>query len=265
MGARALHHLNQINMKRYATTGIALLCLWATSGAAAASDAPSPDKEAIQTPAAIEPSVVVPPKAPEAQPSDPFRYSGVVPITLNTWAAAGQKNPDLALRVVSVSARKADVALLVAGALLGSFRNMVSKEDYRGDKFEAFVHPAMNSLVPGIQKMVDEWVAVNAAGRSFKNKLTIQPYRFQLVYRGTDSDPDPYDLQISAHIERKPDSAGYFSQPQQYWCSVGNAQSPWGLADWQANDGQRIREYMQQFVAQCLADTKEQLPKLLAP
>lgn len=109
---------------------------------------------------------------------------------------------------------------------MGSFRNIVSKEDYRGDKLEAFVHPAMDSLVPGIEKMVDAWVVANAAGRSFKNKLVIKPYRFQLVYRGTDSDPDPYDLQLSALIERKPDSGGFFSQPHRHWCIVGNSQSP---------------------------------------
>lgn len=252
-------------MKTYATTCIALLALWAVPSVAAEPDTQAPAQETLQAPSDTQPPAVAPFKAPEAHPSSPPRYSGVVPITLNTWAASGQKNPDLALRVVSVSARQADVALLVAGALLGSFRNMVSKEDYKGDKLEAFVHPATDSLVPGIQKMVDEWLAANAADRTFKNKLVIQPFRFQLVYRGTDSDPDPYDLQISAHIERKPDSAGYFSQPHRYWCGVGNAQSPWGLADWQANDGQLIREYMQQFVDKCLADTKEQLPKLLAP
>lgn len=252
-------------MKKYATTSLALLSLWAVPSVAAEPDTPAPAIEIQQPPSDTQPPAVAPSKEPETHPASPPRYSGLVPIGINKHAATGEKNPDLALRVVSVSARKADVALLVVGALLGSFRSTASKEDYRGDKLEAFVHPAMDSMVPGIQKMVDEWLEANAAGRIFKNKLVIQPYRFQLVYRGTDSDPDPYDLQISAQIERKPDSAGFFSQPHQHQCNVGNAQSSWGLADWQANDGQRIREYMQQFVDKCLASTQEQLPKLLAP
>lgn len=273
-------------MKKYALAGTILMCSWALSSWAIEPNLPAISQEPLWKEHDIQTTTPAPHEArtglsqggevdaaaqsgsgPDMSKAkeDEYRYSGVVPIKLLTLADPNQRKPDFALRVVSVSARHTDVALMVVGALLGSFRTPVSKEDYRGDQKESFAHPAIDDLYLGMQRQVERWVTDNAPARPFKNELLIQPLRFQLVYRGSDSVPDPYDLKITALVRRKPDSAGFFSQPQQYLCESKDEQSPWGLADWEANEGKRLKAFMQQFVTDCLASVQWELPKLLAP
>lgn len=273
-------------MKTYALAGTLWMCSWVLPSWAAEPNAPAMTQEPQSKAPDTQPAAAAPPQAqtelrqgaevdaaarsgsdpamPKAQEAE-YRYSGVVPIKLLLIADANQRSTDFALRVVSVSDRQADVALMVVGALLGSFRTPVSKEDYRGDKKEAFAHPAIKDLYLGMQPLVERWVIENAVGRSFENELQIQPLRFQLVYRGSDIVPDPYDIKIAALVRRKPDSGGFFTKPQQHLCESVDGKSPWGLADWEANEGQRLKAFMQQFVIDCLASVQGALPRLLAP
>lgn len=186
-------------------------------------------------------------------------------MNINTASGDGQKLPDQVLRVVALTERQKDVALLMVGAMLGSFRLPVSKEDYRGDKIEALPHPAYNVLTEGIQRAVDGWIGRNGAGRSFKNALLIRPDRFQLVYRGADKEPDRYDLTIQATISRKPDSAGFLSWGHSLVCTSSDHQSDWTLADWRANDNEKISAFIHRFKEECVATVEAQLDKLLAP
>lgn len=130
----------------------------------------------------------------------PYKYSGVVPISGSTLTADGQKLPDEVLRIVNIVDRQKDVALLVVGALMGSFRFAVAKEDYKGENIENMLHPQHPALFNGLGPVVDNWVKNNAEGQKFKNSLLLRPERYQLVYRGTDEKPDYYDLKIQTTV-----------------------------------------------------------------
>lgn len=196
----------------------------------------------------------------------PYKYSGVVPIEGSALSHDGQKLPDQVLRIVHATDRQKDVALLVVGALLGSFRTPISKENYKGEKVSTLQHPQYPDLFSGMGPLIDDWVKKNAEGRNFKNPLLIRPDRYQLIYRGTDEKPDYYDLKIESSISRLLDSGNrFFSLHKTFTCTYIDDQSKTTLEDWQRNDYEKVRQVHAKFVADCLKLAEKELPALLAP
>ena len=203
---------------------------------------------------------VTPPAA-----AQPYRYSGVVPIREFFQTSDGAKKPDNVLRVVEPNERGKDVALLVVGALMGSFRMAVPKEDYKGDNITSLLHPAGQPLLLGLMPIIEDWVKLNAADRKFANALLIRQDRFQLVYRELGQEPTIYDLKIEATLSRKPDSAGFFSAPQSFTCAwASDASASITLDDWKANDYEKVKAAQKLFVDDCLQRVNKNLNDLLA-
>lgn len=116
-----------------------------------------------------------------------------------------------------------------------------------------------------LQPVIDEWITVNAQGRSFKRELKIREDRYQLVYRDGAGDEVFHDLTIQATISRKLDSAGYFAGPKAFTCSWADAASRYTLADWQADDYAKVKAAGSQFVEACIQTARSRLGELLAP
>ncbi len=211
-------------------------------------------------------SVAVPPLVEVPEVTLPYKYSGVVPMQGSVLSSDGQKLPDEVLRIVEVTERQKDVALLLVGALLGGFRLAVPKEDYKGETVSTLQHPQYPGLFTGMWPLIDDWVKKNAEGRTFKNALSIRPDRYQLVYRGTDEKPDYYDLKIESSISRLLDSGNrFFSQHKTFTCTYVDDQSKATLEDWKRNDYEKIRQAHVKFVADCLKVAEKEMPALLAP
>jgi len=194
-----------------------------------------------------------------------YQYSGAVKLIQTADTGDGAKLPDPELRIVAATERHKDIALLALGALMGSFRLAVSKEDYKGETIATVIHPADRNLNLGLQPIVDSWVQKNAEGRTFKNPLWTRLDRFQLVYRGTDEKPDYFDLKIQATLGRKLDSGNFLLSPKTFTCTWVDDKSKTTLADWQANDYAKVRQAGEEFVADCLKTAEKNLPTLLAP
>ena len=195
----------------------------------------------------------------------PFRYSGVVPIQENTQSPDGAKLPDDLLRVVHPTEGGKDVALLVFGALMGSFRLPASKEDYKGERVTSLLHPAGQPLMLGLMPIIENWVASNGADRKFKNAIFIRKDRFQLVYRDSTQEPAVYDLKIEATLSRKPDSSGFFSAPHAFTCTqTSDVSAATTLLEWQANDYEKIKVAQRLFVDDCLQLASNHLNQILA-
>jgi hypothetical protein len=196
----------------------------------------------------------------------PYRYSGVVPIRENTQSPDGAKLPDNFLRVVHPTEGGKDVALLVFGALMGSFRLPASKEDYKGENVASLLHPAGQPLVLGLMPIIENWVESNGATRKFKNELLIRKDRFQLVYRDLNQESSVYDFKIEATLSRKPDSSGFFSAPHSFTCTqTSDASASTTLVEWQANDYEKVKAAQRLFVDDCLKLASNHLNKTLAP
>jgi hypothetical protein len=202
----------------------------------------------------------------KAEVAAPYKYSGVVPISGNSLTVDGQKLPDEALRIVNIVDRQKDVALLVVGALMGSFRFSVTKEDYKGEKIENMLHPQYPALFNGLGPVVDNWVKNNAKGQNFKNSLLLRPERYQLVYRGSDEKPDHYDLKIQTIVSRLPDSSNrFFGKHKAFTCTYVDDKSQTTLEAWQANDYAKLRQANTAFIADCIKTAEVELPSLLGP
>jgi hypothetical protein len=252
----------KFNMKK----SVLLLALMSGTLAAAQSpEAPATQEAAPPSAEAASASSAASAPAQETPVAAPYRYSGVVAIKDDLDSAEGQKLPDPALRVVSKSDRSKDVALLAVGALFGSFRTLVSKENYKGERVDAMPHPAGRDLVQKLEPVIDDWISVNAQGRSFKRELKVRQDRYQLVYRDGSGDEVFYDLTIQATISRKLDSAGYFTWPKAFTCSWADTTSRYTLADWQADDYAKVKAAGSQFVDGCVKTAQAQLSVLLAP
>jgi len=196
----------------------------------------------------------------------PYRYSDVVPIRELNQTPDGMKKPDNVLRVVAPTERGPDVALLVIGALMGSFRMAVPKEDYKGDNVTSLLHPAGQPLLLGLMPMVEDWVKSNAPDRKFKNEIFIRQDRFQLVYRDLNQEPTTYDLKIEATLFRKPDSSGFFSTPHSVTCmQTSETSASTTLDEWKANDYEKVKAAQKLFVDDCLQLANKNLNQMLAP
>ncbi len=203
---------------------------------------------------------------PKAEVVALYKYSGVVPISVSSLTVDGQKFPDEVLRIVNIVDRQKDVALLVVGALMGSFRFSVTKEDYKGEKIENMLHPQNPALFNVLGPVVDNWVKNNAEGQKFKNSLLLRPERYQLVYRGSDEKPDHYDLKIQTTVSRLPDSSNrFFGKHKAFTCTYVDDKSQTTLEAWQANDYAKLRQTNAAFIADCIKTAEVEIPSLLVP
>ena len=211
------------------------------------------------------PAVAVAEAAPAPAPAPLAAYSGIVPIQLDRSTEPGTKYPDDVLRLVNKSDRSKDAALLVVGALLGSFRTPVGKDDYKGEKIDAMPHPAGRDLPTALGASIDTWTRDNVSGRQFKKAMFIRNDVYALVFRDYKDETPFYDLKIVTTISRKPDGAGWLSAGEQVQCSFSDDKSSNTLADWQADGYARLKAAERQFLDDCVKTAQAALPKLLAP
>ena len=232
---------------------------------------PAPDAREISEPAdskdgkqesglatAVQPEIL-----PEAK-NPPTQRPTTVPFKILTGAANGQRYPDTVLRVVEPSRKTLDVGLVLVGALLGSFRMPLDKEDYRGDKVENVKHPAVSSLFKNLQQAVDGWRKESAVERIYENPVVVRPDTFALVYSEYDAEQPTYDLYLQTTVSRKPDSAGWFTAPTTIVCRNQYNNPALSLEQWAVDDYLAVKEKSQEHVANCIAKMQPEFGQLFA-
>lgn len=250
-------------MKKQSFVSVGLMALACAAAAQAQIQEASPPAIAAS---AVEAAPTAPAVAETALAPAPVAvYSGIVPIQIDRSTEPGTKYPDDVLRLVNKSDRSKDAALLVVGALLGSFRTPVGKDDYKGEKIDAMPHPAGRDLPTRLGVSIDTWTRDNASGRQFKKAMFIRNDVYALVFRDYKDETPFYDLKIVTTISRKPDGAGWLSAGEQVQCSFSDDKSSNTLADWQADGYARLKAAERQFLDDCLKTAQAALPKLLAP
>lgn len=180
---------------------------------------------------------------------------------MDTTAANGQRYPDTVLRVVEKSQRAGDVALLVVGALLGSFRTPVAKEDYKGTKIDSVTHPYKTALAPALERVVDAWLTEKQDTRPLKNPFWIRPNTFSLVFENFSDEEPMFEFWLNTSVSRKPDSAGWLSAPVAVNCNTTGLKRK--LVEWQADDFAAVKKLADEHVKDCAKKTADQLTALL--
>lgn len=189
-------------------------------------------------------------------------YSGRVSIEITTVTGQGQRYPDTTLRVVNKADKETDVALLVVGALLGSFRLPTAKEDYRGTNVDSVRHPVNGEFMGGLTKAVDSWHTERGSDTKYKNPLLMRADNFSLIYGDFDDETPRYDLYLETAVWRKADSAGWFSAPVYIKCADQFAESKLTLEQWAANDYAQVKARCTEHTNACIKKVQASFDKL---
>lgn len=174
------------------------------------------------------------------------------------------RNPDKTLRIVNPSARTTDVALMVVGALLGSFRTPVDKDHYKGDHIETVPHPADNVMRDALAPVVGQWLVEHPQRTAFKNPIQLRPDTFALVYDKYDELPE-YRLKLQTTVARKADSAGWLTAPVTVTCTSDFAESLHKMDEWAADDYAMVKAKEAEHAQACAKQVQASLDKMLAP
>ncbi|MCS4509527.1 hypothetical protein [Xylophilus ampelinus] len=189
-----------------------------------------------------------------------------VTFEIDIGAANGQRYPDSVLRVVDKSDRMGDVGLMVIGALAGSFRSPVSKEDYRGTKVQTVAHPAsinkMSEMIPALTAWRE---AHGKQSVVYKHPVYVRLNRFGLVYRDFSQDKPAYDLYIQTAITHKLNSDGYITWAEKpVLCSTEITTGDLTLDQWAADDYALVRARGQEHIQSCVQTVRSSFDKLFA-
>ncbi|KYC29113.1 hypothetical protein ACY05_00590 [Sterolibacterium denitrificans] len=204
----------------------------------------------------------VQPSASQDKPAEARLASEVrIPMEISLHTPNGQRYPDSVLRVVDKSDRALDVGLLVVGALLGSFRLPVAKEDYRGTKVETMRHPAMQHLFGGITATM-AGQQEGKSGRQYKNPLYARPDTFALVYADSEDEKPPYELFIQTTVWRKPDSGGWLTSPVMVVCRDTFSASAFTLSQWEMEDYAAVKAKGEEHIRNCVGKVELALNEL---
>lgn len=216
---------------------------------------PASDNAAPQT---LEPAVLASTPARLEAP-----YSGRVVIDTTIATGDGQRYPDTTLRVVNKAHKGVDVGLLVVGALLGSFRLPVSKEENRGSKIDSMIHPAASGeIISGLTKEVNRWHAERGTDTKYKNPLLVRADTFSLIYGDFNEERPYYELNFQTTVSRKADSAGWFTAPVSVTCANQYAEPKLTQAQWEADDYAQVKARRVEHTEACIKKVQASFDKL---
>lgn len=162
---------------------------------------------------------------------------------------------DTSLRYITRADTSKVVALktisFIAGAFIGgSSVNGFSKDELRGTAITSLPNPTVSFFSEGVEKSLHAAVAEKPAGQ-LKHPLEIRPYVWMLVYENL-SGGENYELHYSAtllrgkdHPEAKPDYASLS-------CTPTPVKAP--LAEWEANNYQKVNDVTRGYMENCLQD-----------
>lgn len=184
----------------------------------------------------------------------------------STFAQAEINNnhhPDTTLRLVSPAHSGAGMGLAVLGAVLGggASTNPFDKDSYKGSSIDSMPEPTAQYLTPKAEGKIREWLDKQSGNYSYKEPLVIAASRWSLVYTDMSASNSNYDLTYRVLFYKRPEGGTMFSSFVTAECSPSIKTAP--LADWQANNYQKVTEETQKMMDACVLELENQLPRLL--
>lgn len=162
---------------------------------------------------------------------------------------------DTSLRYITRADTSKVVALktltFVLGTLSGGAQeNGFTKDQLAGTPIMSLPNPSVAFFNEGIGKTLQPALALKPAGE-LQHPLQIRPYVWMLVYENL-SGGENYELHYSTTILRSKDSAKDKFDYASVSCTPEPVKAP--LAQWEANNYQKVTEVTQRFMAACLQD-----------
>ncbi|UBN52551.1 hypothetical protein [Pantoea agglomerans] len=168
------------------------------------------------------------------------------------------------LRVVGPASTGVVAGLTAVGALLGSVSassDMFDKKGYRGSKIDALPEPTSHYFAPKAEAKIARYLDQNGGSYAYQNILFIGASHWSLVYTDLSSANSNYDLSYRVIFYKRPEGGTMFSAYTVASCEPAAKTAP--LAEWQANNYQKVTQETEKMMDACLLELENQLPRLL--
>ncbi|SCC26482.1 hypothetical protein GA0061071_11094 [Kosakonia oryzendophytica] len=168
------------------------------------------------------------------------------------------KPTDTALRYITRSDTSKVVALktlsFIAGAFAGGAQESgFTKYELVGTPITTLSNPSVTYFSEEMEKSLKSSVAEKAAGQ-LQNPIEIRPYVWMLVYENL-SGGENFELHYSTVITRSKDHPTKKYDVASLNCTPEPIKAP--LAEWEANNYQKVNEVTRNYMARCLRDFNE--------
>lgn len=171
---------------------------------------------------------------------------------------------DAHLRVVSPAVTGLAAGLTAAGALLGSFSfrsDMFDKNSYKGSTVDEMPEFTSRYFAPKAEVKIAQFLSKQGGKTAYENTLYIAASRWSLVYSDLSSANSNYDLSYRVIFYKRPEGGTMFSAFTTAECAPAVKTAP--IAEWRANNYQKVTQETEKMMDACLLELDNQLPRLL--
>jgi len=176
----------------------------------------------------------------------------------------GNRYADAHLRVVGPGSTGVVAGLTAVGALLGGASissDMFDKKGYRGTTVDAMPEPTSRYFAPKAEAKIAQYLDKNGGSYAWQHALIIGASSWSLVYTDLSSANSNYDLSYRVIFYKRPEGGTVFSAFTVASCEPAAKTAP--LAEWQANNYQKVTQETEKMMDACLLELDNQLPRLL--
>lgn len=168
------------------------------------------------------------------------------------------------LRIVSPAVTGLAAGLTAAGALLGSFSfssDMFDKNSYKGTTVDALPEFTSRYFAPKAEAKIAQYLSKQGGSYAYGERLYIAASRWSLVYSDLSTANSNYDLSYRVIFYKRPEGGSMFSAFTVASCEPTVKTAP--IADWRANNYQKVTQETEKMMDACLLELDNQLPRLL--
>ncbi|RPD94665.1 hypothetical protein BBB56_20385 [Candidatus Pantoea deserta] len=176
----------------------------------------------------------------------------------------GNHYADDHLRVVGPASTGVVAGLTAVGVLLGGASissDMFDKKGYRGTKVDALSEPTSRYFAPRAEAKIAEYLNKQGGSYVYQDTLIIGASHWSLVYSDLSTANSNYDLSYRVIFYKRPEGGNVFSAFTMADCAPAAKTAP--LADWKANNYQKVTQETEKMMDACLLELDNQLPRLL--
>lgn len=172
--------------------------------------------------------------------------------------------PDVKLREVSPAHAGAGMGLSLLSAALGGgvgSGDAFDKNSYKGTTIDSMPEPTSRYLSPKAEAKIREWLDKQGGNYVYKQPLYIAAAQWSLVYTDMSAGNSNYDLAYRVLFYKRAEDGNVLSTFVKAECAPTVKTAP--LADWRANNYQKVTQETQKMMDACLLELENQLPRLL--
>lgn len=172
---------------------------------------------------------------------------------------------DTQLREVTPVAPGVGVGLMVLGSVLSGGISLntanFDKNNYKGTKIDAMPEPTRRYFAPKAEAKIAQYLSKQGGSYAYGEPLYIAASRWSLVYSDLSTTNSNYDLSYRVIFYKRPEGGSMFSAFTMASCEPTVKTAP--IAEWRANNYQKVTQETEKMMDACLLELDNQLPRLL--